>query len=494
MKNLTNFLLAILIIFFICCQPKLPANQKVISLHPENPNYFLLQGKPTILLTSGEHYGSVMNSAFDFEMYLNTLKSEGFNYTRIFIGPYSETGGNNFGITNNTMNPEPDNWLTPWVKDSKSMKYDLSKWNTDLFIRLKTFIAKASENGIVVEVTLFTSYYTNHQWSTSPFNPKNNIQQFDSISFKQVNTLNNGQLMDIQEKYVRKVVQELNTFGNIFFEIQNEPWSDNPHFMETIAETDTLTHPFAWQKLVETGNTESLAWQKHIAQIITNEETQLPNKHLIAQNISNFRNKIENPDSDISIFNFHYAYPEAASQNLGLNKVIALDETGFMPHQDFHYRSQAWKFILAGGALYNNLDYSFTVGFENGTSPIDNGTPGWGGVAYRNQLQILKKFIEKFDFIQMKPNNSILKLTRGNLNEYQVFAEAGKQYAVYLEKATGASIELTIPDGIYQLEWLNSITGDTEKAEKITARDGKLELDCPYFGEDAALRLDLLPH
>ncbi|MBA4408988.1 MAG: hypothetical protein Q8S54_13040 [Bacteroidota bacterium] len=494
MKSLTNLLIAVFVIFLISCQPKSPAKQDVISLHPENPNYFLFQGKPTILLTSGEHYGAVMNGAFDYEKYLATLKSEGFNYTRIFIGPYSETGGNNFGITNNTMNPDAENWLTPWVKDSKSMKYDLSKWNPDLFTRLKAFVAKASENGIVVEVTLFTSYYTNHQWSTSPFNPKNNIQEFDSISFKQVNTISNGQLMDIQEKYVRKVVQELNTFGNIFFEIQNEPWSDNPHLVEKITETDTLTHPSRWQRIVETANSESLEWQKMIASFIADEETKLPNKHLIAQNISNFRNKVDTPDPNVSILNFHYAYPEAASQNLGLKKAIALDETGFMPHLDFLYRSQAWKFILAGGATYNNLDYSFTVGNENGTFPIDNGTPGWGGVAYRNQLQVLKKFMEKFDFIRMKPNNSILKLTKGSLIGYQVLSESGKQYAVYLEKATGASILLTIPDGEYQLEWLNPITGATEKAGKVTARDGKLELGCPNYGEDAVLRLGLLSH
>jgi hypothetical protein len=29
---------------------------KPISLHPENPHYFSYQGKPTILITSGEHY------------------------------------------------------------------------------------------------------------------------------------------------------------------------------------------------------------------------------------------------------------------------------------------------------------------------------------------------------------------------------------------------------------------------------------------------------
>ena len=27
-----------------------------ITLHPENPHYFLFRGKPAVLITSGEHY------------------------------------------------------------------------------------------------------------------------------------------------------------------------------------------------------------------------------------------------------------------------------------------------------------------------------------------------------------------------------------------------------------------------------------------------------
>ena len=489
MKILTKLFTVSILIFQIACQPKIQKEADVLSLHPENPNYFLYQGKPTLMITSGEHYGAVMNADFDYEKYLLTLKKEGLNYTRVFMGPYSEMGDKLFGISNNTMNPNPECWVTPWTKDPSSGKYDLNRWNEVFFSRLKGFISAASGNGVVVEVTLFTSYYTNHQWKTSPFNPKNNIQQFDSITFKEVNTINNGALMDIQEKYVRKIVQELNGFGNIFFEIQNEPWADNAQFAERITETDTLTHPSSWQRIVETANSVSLEWQKRMAQIIADEETLLPNKHLIAQNISNFRNKIENPDPNISIFNFHYAYPEAASSNLELKKIIGLDETGFMPHQDIHYRSQAWKFLLAGGAIYNNLDYSFAVGSEDGTHPIDAGTPGWGHPGYRKQLKIMKEFIESFDFIRMKPDNSILQLNNGKSTEFQVLAETGKQYAIYLSKGSPVEINLQIPDGKYTAEWVNTLTGEKKRTEDPESKNGSIVLVCPEFQQDIALRI-----
>lgn len=489
MKNLTKLLNASVLICLIACQPKILEKVDVISLHPENPNYFLYKGKPTILITSGEHYGAVMNADFNFEKYLLTLKNDGLNYTRIFLGPYSELGDNLFGITNNTMNPKPESWLTPWNKKTESGKYDLSQWNDVFFNRLKAYIKEADKNGIIVEISLFTSYYTNHQWKTSPFNPKNNTQGFDSISFKQVNTINNGALMEIQEKYVRKVVQELNGFGNVFFEIQNEPWSDNPVFAEKIIDTDTLTHPASWQQIVETAKIESLEWQKKIAKIITDEENQMPNKHLIAQNISNYRNRIENPDPNISIFNFHYAYPEAAYENLHLNKVIGLDETGFMPHQDILYRSQAWKFMLAGGAIYNNLDYSFIVGKEDGTHPIDSVTPGWSHPEYRKQMKIMKDFIESFDFIRMKPDNSILKVSKGNVSGFQVLAETGKQYGIYFSGESLSEITLELPDGEYTTEWINLLTGNIDRSQNLLAGNGTATLICPEFKEDIALKI-----
>lgn len=490
MKNLAALFIALFTISLAGCQPDSKEKKDVISLHPDNPNYFLFKGKPTILVTSGEHYGAVMNADFNYEKYLTALRSDGLNYTRIFLGPYSEMGDNFFGIQNNTMNPRPESWLTPWVKDTVSNKYDLENWNTDFFDRIKAFVAKAAENDIVVEVTLFTSYYSDKQWSTSPFNPKNNIQDIDSLTFKQVNTLNNGKLMAIQEAYVRKVVAELNEYGNITFEIQNEPWSDNPHLVEEIAETDTATHPHSWQKIVEIASVQSLEWQKNIAAIIVNEEEKLPNKHLIAQNISNSRYNIESPDSNISIFNFHYAYPEAASDNLDLKKAIGLDETGFMPPNAFYYRSQAWKFMLAGGALYNNLDYSFTVGSEDGTHPIEAGTPGYGGPEYRRQLKFMKEFIESFQFIHMKPDNSLVTVSEGHITDFQVLAEPGRQYAIYVEKPLGAAIHLKIPDGQYRTEWINPDTGIFEAGTKMTATGGMLEINCP-IGEDFVLKVRL---
>src|SRR6266571_2028030 len=61
-----------------------------LSLHPDNPHYFLFRGKPTVLITSGEHYGAVLNLDFDYIKYLETLGRDGLNLTRTFSGAYVE--------------------------------------------------------------------------------------------------------------------------------------------------------------------------------------------------------------------------------------------------------------------------------------------------------------------------------------------------------------------------------------------------------------------
>ena len=70
----------------------------------------------------------------------------------------------------------------------------------------------------------------------------------------------------------------------------------------------------------------------------------------------------------MSIFNFHYAVPpDAVAANYDLNKVIGDNETGFRGTNDAVYRMEGWDFIIAGGGLFNHLDYSFVAGQEDGT-------------------------------------------------------------------------------------------------------------------------------
>ena len=114
---------------------------------------------------------------------------------------------------------------------------------------------------------------------------------------------------------------------------------------------------------------------------------------------------------DISIINFHYAWPEAAELNYHYNKVLGFDESGFAGSGDQVYRRQAWQFMLSGGGLFNSLDYSFFVGHEDGLG--ENSAPGGGSNTLRFQLKTLSEFLHGFDLSKLHPNLSCINSSPG---------------------------------------------------------------------------------
>src|SRR5690606_28773060 len=115
-------------------------------------------------------------------------------------------------------------------------------------------------------------------------------------------------------------------------------------------------------------NNVTREWNEAVCNEIAAAEADLPVKHLIAQNIANDAAVVKDPIEAVSILNFHYAHPPITiAQNYALNRPIADDETGFDGTGDDFYRREAWDFMVAGGAVFSNLDYSFSVSHPDGT-------------------------------------------------------------------------------------------------------------------------------
>jgi hypothetical protein len=449
-----------------------------LALHPDNPRYFLRRGKPTVLITSGEHYGAVLNADFDFRKYLDTLAKDGLNNTRTFSGAYCEAPGA-FNIARNTLAPEPGRLLCPWARSDQpgyrngGNKFDLSRWDDVYFKRLKAFMVHAARRDIVVEVNLFCPFYEDSMWGLSPMNAINNINGVGSVARTNVYTLDrHGGLLPVQEALVRKLVTELKGFANLYYEICNEPYFGGV----------------------------TMAWQRRIVDVIVETETELRVRHLISMNIANDKAKVEDPHPAVSIFNFHYAYPpDTVAMNHGLNKVIGDNETGFRGTNDLPYRVEAWSFLLAGGGLFNHLDYSFVAGQEDGTFIYPEKQPGGGNPVFRQQLKTLGAFIRSFDFVSMKPDPAVVLggVPRGH--RAYALAQNGKAYAVYLGRDTkdknaptgpqSATLQLQIPAGRYKAEWVHPRTGVVERGVKVMATGAPTLLVSPMFEEDIALRL-----
>jgi hypothetical protein len=444
------------------------SQSKPISLHPKNPHYFIYKDKPTVLITSGEHYGSVINLDFDYVKYLDVLQSKGLNLTRTFTGAYVEPKGA-FNIAENTLAPSSGRFICPWTRSNEpgyasgGNKFDLEHWNDAYFIRLKDFVSTAEKKGIIVELALFCPMYENIQWNISPMNASNNINGVGKVGKDDVYTLDkNGGLLKVHESLVRKVVRELKAYSNVIYEICNEPYFGGV----------------------------TMEWQHHIASLISATEKELGAKHLISQNIANDSLKITNPHPDVSVFNFHYAAPPTAvKQNYGLNKVIGDNETGFDGNEDSTYRKEGWGILLSGGALYNNLDYSFTVSHEDGSFNYTGIQPGGGSDSLRSQLQYLHKFMNGLNFVQMKPDKSFFTGPLPQRTKVYSLSETGKQYAAYFLHGQQVSPTLSLPAGDYAVEWMDPVTGTYTKKETLRHKGGKVVITSPPFEFDIALRI-----
>ena len=473
------------------------ARTRPIRLHPRNPHYFLFRGKAVALITSGEHYGAVMNADFDFHKYLATLEAEGMNYTRLFPGSYVEAPGKSFGIQRNDLAPAPGRFLAPWARSSTAgyagggNKFDLDQWDPEYFKRFRDFLTAAAQRGIVVEISLFSSQYGDMQWALSVFNPANNVNGTTAIDRKKINTLENGNILGYQERYTRRLVREANSFDNVIFEIQNEPFSDRPVVERVVNPYLFPPSRNQFPNTIEVADDLSLAWEARVAQWIATEEASLANQHLTAQNYCDFGLPIRQLVPGVSMVNFHYAFPEAAAANYGLAKAIAYDETGFLGRDDDSYRREAWNFMLSGGGAFDALDYSFTLGHEDGTDTEPNG-PGGGSPTLRRQLRILSDFLAKLVLTDLTPDRHTVKRAAGTYA--RVLSNPGRQYAIYFDGNGPAEVVLDLPAGEYSGEWINTKTGETEGLERFRHRDGEKTLQMPAFQNGIALRVErILP-
>lgn len=469
---------------------------QAIRLDPRNPHYFLFRGKTVALITSGEHYGAVLNADFDYRRYLDTLQSAELNYTRLFPGSYVEVPAKSFGIQRNDLAPAEGRFMAPWARSSTpgyaggGNKLDLDQWNPEYFTRLHDFLTEASKRGIVVEISLFSSQYGEAQWTLSPFNPANNVNATGNdggaIEWKKVNTLENGNILGYQERYTRKLVREVNGFDNVIFELQNEPFADRPVLAGVV--NPYLFPPARNQfpNTIETADEQSLAWQARVGEWIRSEEASLPKKHLIAQNYCDFGLPVSRLIPGVDIVNFHYAYPEAVSANYGLGKLLAYDETGFLGQDDAAYRREAWNFMLSGGGTFDGLDYSFSVGHEDGSDTAPNG-PGGGSPALRQQLGVLSKFVQSLPLAEMAPDYKTVKDAGGTYA--RVLSVTGEVYAIYLDGSGPANLTLNLPPGSYSADWVDSESGAGSKAERFQHKGGEKLLQSPPFKNGIALKL-----
>ncbi len=430
-----------------------------MSLHPDNPRYLLFRGRPTLVITSGEHYGAVLNLDFDYRRYLDTLARDGMNGTRTWVGTYVETGGN-FNIAGNTLDPASGRFASPWTRSTApgyadgGNKFDLTAWDQAYFDRLRAFLQYASDKAIIVELVIFCPLYEESMWDVSPMNARNNVNGLGAIKRQDVLTLDrSGGLLAVQEAVARKIVEAVAGFDNVYIEVCNEPYATE--------RARRLAAPHGDGRAA--GGGAAAPRRSHLP-----EHRQL-------------RAEGREPASRRSRSST-FITPRRPMRWRGMPTSKASSATtrpASAGTADAPYRMEAWEFLLAGGGLYNNLDYSFTVGNEDGTFVFPATQPGGGGPALRRQLRTLRDFMNGFDVVRMRPDNSIVTGGVPSGGAARVLTEPGRAYAIYLRRLAGA--------GSFSARWTGRLVAPVsgEYVLHTVSNDGvRLRIDDRILIED----------
>lgn len=452
--------------------------QKALCLHPENPKYFLFRGRPLVLLCATEHYGSVLNRAFDFERYLDEAADKKQTLTRLFLlfrelqtarNPYSP------------CKPESPDYLAPWERTGPGAAldgepiYNLDRWNDEYFTRLRRFLTAASERDIVVEMTLFSNTYADAIWALNPLREENNRNGVGRVEWPDYTSLVDAALVERQEAYVRRVVQETNRFDNIYYEVCNEPGGGfGAH--ATPADVDR--------------------WQERIAAVVRDEESRLPFQHLIFWSQAfkyhpRWEQELDvafaNPAFDV--VNVHplpdtiyqgrrYMLGAFMGKELKLaemrdfclaanapSKPCVLDEdnaASLYRNQDGWtiHRKRAWMALLSA-CHYDYIDFSITVGHEVGTAESRGAIRAW--------MRNLSEFIHGFDFLRARPDVDWIQVDLANV-VVAGLGIPGAAYAAYIadsrevtEPGAGlplsGTVEVDLPPGQYRVSLFSPVTG-----------------------------------
>ncbi|SDT22381.1 hypothetical protein [Microlunatus soli] len=437
-----------------------------LDLWPRNPRYLRFRGLPTFLLTSAEHYGAVFNLDVDYHAYLGELTRCRFNYTRTASGTFVEHESTIEGSGwENTQAPRPLRYLAPWARTDidgyhhGGTKFDLGEISGAYLDRLIDFVYQAALRGIIVELTLFTAQYSPGHWLMSPMHPANNINDLAMIDHQSVYHLDNGGLLHHQLAFVRTIVDALINYDNVIIELINEPYFSGVEraWIDTVL--DAIEHRFNHHR----------------------------RRLLVAWNYANVDGRITGMSPGIDLFTFHYANPPSViEQNFDLAIPVVYDETGYDGVDDSQYRSHAWEFMLAGGAGFNHLDYSFAPsGDDTGTRTLPGNASGGGGRRLRDQLTILRDFLADLPFANTAP---VTMTARSGTDTRTIrgLADPGKAYAFYLNGIAVDSVELMAVAGDYVVRWVDPLTGyATSSVQTITA-DGAVRLQVPARRREVA--------
>ena len=431
-----------------------------LRVSEENPRYFTDDEGKAVYLTGSHTWNNLVDMSpadplenFDFVHYLQWLKQYNHNFIRLWV--WELLNWDTHGISDEAKDYQvaPHPWARTGPGDALDgkPKFDLQQFDPVYFDRLKERVKLAFDSGMYVSIMLFEGWglqFSPNAFENHPFHPANNINGINGDANGdgkgvEIHTLENKEITTIQQTYIKNVIDIINEFDNVLYEISNE------------------NHP------------PSTEWQYYMITFIKEYEKELAKQHPVGMT---FQSKggsndilMKSPADWISP-NPEGGYRGNPPPSAG-SKVIVTDTDhlwGIGGNQAW-----VWKSFLRG------LNPIFMDTYE---SKVLTGEfePGWVE-PIRKSMGYTLMFANRMDLISMIPEPGLASST-------YCLANRGKEYLVYLPESREVVIDLEDAIGPFHVEWFNPDHGEIIESETING-GGKLSLTSPFETPDVLLYL-----
>jgi hypothetical protein len=196
--------------------------------------YFVDPSGKAVLLTGGHVWPSSQSMAqvpadYTWENWSDLNVSTNWSYQRIWI--FDE-----LLMSHGAVNDLPFQRTGPGNAADGGLKINLSLYNQSFFNQLSNRVKRLDTNGIYASVMFFQGVRVNGNtaaWATNIWNTANNVNGVLS-SRSDVYALNNATHWNLCTQYVAKVIDSLNGFSNVLWEVGNEMPRQSTNFQNSI--------------------------------------------------------------------------------------------------------------------------------------------------------------------------------------------------------------------------------------------------------------------
>lgn len=101
--------------------------------------------------------------------------------------------------------------------------------------------------------------------------------------------------------------------------------------------------------------------------------------------------------------------------------------------------------------------------------------------------EVLARFFNSLDFVQMKPDTSVIKGGIPDSAQARALVKHGETYVIYLRSGGQVDLELELPAAHYTAEWIDTTSGESVGREIFEHAGGQRTIRSPMYSVDIAL-------